>query len=161
MIISGSRTKQTTNLPYVKMTSPSLILVMAFLAISFAASVIRVLINSLILSMMLALASSSGREGGDLAMIFLKALQELTRADSATRDVSYEFLHEVLRFLHWEHPDYDRSEGRNRSPRVSEMVRTEGMTPTTAARNFASEREIRISTPPRPDVTKLRPAGMA
>lgn len=68
--------KLTTHLPYVRMTSPSLILVMAFLAISFAARVIRVLMNSLILSTMLALASSSGREGGDLAMIFLNALHK-------------------------------------------------------------------------------------
>lgn len=48
---------------------------MAFFAISFAASVIRVLMNSLILSMMLAFASSSGKEGGDLAIIFLRAFR--------------------------------------------------------------------------------------
>lgn len=70
----GHSYSQPTNLPYVRMTSPSLILVMAFLAISFAARVIRVLMNSLILSTMLAFASSSGRDGGDLAIIFLRAL---------------------------------------------------------------------------------------
>lgn len=71
------------------MTSPSLILVMAFLAISFAARVIRVLMNSLILSMMLAFASSSGREGGDLAMIFLRALQALSYQQCTTSAVSF------------------------------------------------------------------------
>lgn len=62
-----------TNLPYVRMTSPSLILVMAFFAISSAARVILVLMNSLIFSAMLVFASGSGKEGGDLAMIFLRA----------------------------------------------------------------------------------------
>lgn len=85
--------KHTTNLPYVRMTSPSLILVMAFLAISFAARVIRVLMNSLILSMMLAFASSSGREGGDLAIIFLRAFQVSIK--SSPHRPSVEFLNEA------------------------------------------------------------------
>ncbi len=41
------------------------------------------LINSLILSMMLAFASSSGREGGDLAMMFLRALAKVAQHAAA------------------------------------------------------------------------------
>lgn len=61
------------HLPNVRMTSMSLILVMAFFPISAAARVIRVLMNSLILSMMATFASASDKDGGDLAMTFLNA----------------------------------------------------------------------------------------
>lgn len=66
-------TEQKAYLPYVRMTSPSLIFVIAFLPISAAAKVIRMLMNSFILSMIPALASASGDDGGDLAIIFRSA----------------------------------------------------------------------------------------